>query len=71
MYYKVEISADGNKKWQLEKKFKDFEDLHKVLAKKLPNMPALPTKSIFSFTGDNPDKRKGELENYLGVSIDF
>lgn len=68
VYYKVELTADHSKNWTVEKKFKDFEDLHKALAKKLPNMPNLPTKSIFSFSGDNPDKRKQELESYLNVN---
>lgn len=59
--------ANNTKKWVIDRKFKDIEEMHKRLAKKLPNMPYLPAKSIFRLGEDDLDKRKDELEKYLNV----
>jgi PX domain. len=55
----------------LEKKYRDFEDLHKKIAKRLPNMPYFPTKSIFQIGKDDPEKRKNDLDKYISVNNDF
>lgn len=61
--------ADGTKTWTITRKFKDIEEMHKKLIKKLPNMPYLPSKSFFSLGGDDLQKRKDDLEKYLNVLI--
>jgi len=67
VYYSIEIMANGTKKWTITRKFKDIEDMHKKLMKKLSNMPYLPAKSIFSLGEDDLDKRRDDLEKYLNV----
>lgn len=59
--------ANAMKKWTIGRRFKDIEDMHKKLVRKLPNMPYLPTKSIFSLGEDDLDKRKDDIEKYLNV----
>lgn len=59
--------ATGNKKWNLQKRFKDIEEMHKKLAKKLGDIPFLPAKSIFQVSGDALEKRKDDLEKYFNV----
>jgi len=69
VYYSIEIMANATKKWIITRKFKDLEDMHKKLIKKLSNMPYLPAKSIFSLGEDDLDKRRDDLEKYLNVFL--
>jgi len=69
VYYSIEIMANAAKKWTITRKFKDIEEMHKKLIKKLSNMPYLPAKSIFSLGEDDLDKRRDDLEKYLNVFL--
>jgi hypothetical protein len=69
VFYTIEIMANNTKKWVIDRKFRDIEEMHKRLTKKLPNMPYLPAKSIFRLGEDDLDKRKDDLEKYLNVLI--
>ena len=52
--------------WTLEKRYSEFELLHKNLEKLLPNIPAIPGKSIFKVTAyDALTKRRIALESFL------
>jgi len=61
--------ANATKTWTIPRKFKEIEEMHKKLIKKIPNMPYLPAKSFFSLGSDDEDKRKDDLEKYLNVTI--
>lgn len=48
VYYKLEMELKDKKiKWQLEKRFSDFEALHLSLSKTTIELPYLPPKSLF------------------------
>jgi hypothetical protein len=50
----------------MEKRYSEFDDLYKALAKLLPNVPLLPGKSFFKITSyDGLNKRKNQLEQFL------
>ena len=68
IYFIIDITHNKTKLcWTLEKRFKEFEVLHRLLVNKLPNMPFLPVKSLFKVQGDALLKRKLDLEKYLSV----
>lgn len=48
VYYKLEMELKNKKvKWQVEKRFSDFEELHLSLSKTTIELPYLPPKSLF------------------------
>lgn len=71
MFYIVEISKkSGGEKWNIEKRFREFDDLQKSLKKVYGNLPNLPTKTMFSLKDSNDiERRRVELEKYLQVTV--
>jgi len=61
--------ANNTKTWKLEKRFKEIEEMHKKLARKINDIPFLPAKSIFQLFGEALDKRRDELEKYFNVNF--
>jgi len=59
--------ANNTKTWKLERRFKEIEEMHKKLARKINDIPYLPAKSIFQLFGEALDKRRDELEKYFNV----
>lgn len=67
VHYNIEIMANNTKTWKLERRFKEIEEMHKKLARKINDIPFLPAKSIFQLFGEALDKRRDELEKYFNV----
>jgi hypothetical protein len=66
-FYTVNVNDNFSKqKWTVEKRYSEFEQLHKDLVKLLPNIPPIPGKSIFKITKyDQLSKRRIQLESFL------
>ena len=66
-YFNIEVYNNFSKqKWGMEKRYSEFDDLYKAMAKLLPNVPLIPGKSFFKITSyDGLNKRKGQLEQFL------
>ena len=43
----------GRKKWNLEKRYNEFHDVHEALKNKHANMPAFPAKTFFSLNKES------------------
>ena len=70
IYYTIEIFKFGIKKWNLEKRFREFVQLHTQLHPVYGNLPPLPSKSLFPLTDPAEiDARRKGLEAYLQVSM--
>jgi len=67
VYYYIEIMVNNSKKWKLEKRYSEIEEMHKKIVRKINDIPFLPAKSIFQIMGDDLEKRKNDLEKYLNV----
>lgn len=52
---------DKKVKWQIEKRFSDFETLHLDLSKTTFELPYLPAKSLFKLQSQDLQKRKNDL----------
>ncbi len=64
-YVEYKITLKTNKKnWEIKKRFKDFDQLHKKLSKSIKNLPKLPQKTIFKSDKILND-RKIQLQKYL------
>ena len=59
--------VNNSKKWKLEKRYSEIEEMHKKIVRKINDIPFLPAKSIFQIMGDDLEKRKNDLEKYLNV----
>jgi hypothetical protein len=66
-YFNIEVYNNFSKQsWAMEKRYSEFDDLYKVMAKLLPNVPIIPGKSFFKITSyDGLNKRKTQLEQFL------
>ncbi len=66
-FYNIEVYNNFSKqKWELEKRFSQFDDLHKALSKLLPNIPSLPKKTFWRVSNyEDLNKRKSQLEQFL------
>lgn len=60
----VIIFRTNKKNWEIKKRFKDFDELHKKLSKKVKNLPKLPQKALFKSEEILKD-RKIKLQKYL------
>ncbi len=61
--YKI-ILKTNKKSWQIKKRFKDFDELHKKLSKNIKDLPKLPKKIIFK-SEEILKNRKIMLQKYL------
>lgn len=61
--YKILFRVNG-RVWEIKRRYKHFDQLHKNLSKKIKNLPKLPKKSIFKSKEIIHD-RKAKLNKYL------
>ena len=67
-YYIIEIYKKGYDKWNLEKRFREFDDLDKALKKLYGNLPVIPGKTLLTLKESAEiERRRGQLEKYLQV----
>lgn len=65
-YYIIECSYTKQIKWEIKRRYSQFENLAKVLALSFLHIPPLPGKTLFSVTQDSQlDKRKAALNDFL------
>lgn len=61
----IRIICEG-KEWQVKKRFSEIAQLHDIISKRLPNLPALPAKSaVRHFTPEYLESRKAALDMYF------
>ena len=64
-YIEYKITLKTNlKRWEIKRRFKHFDELHKKLSRKIKNLPKLPKKTIFKSQNIIND-RKIKLQKYL------
>ncbi len=61
--YKIDLKTN-KKNWEVKKRFKDFDELHIKLSKKVKDLPKLPEKTFFK-SEEILNKRKIKLQKYL------
>ena len=65
IYYLVVISTNDGKSWQFNKRFHEYDVLHKKLTRKYSGIPKRPQKTFFKMTQHcDLERRKRDLENY-------
>jgi WD40 repeat protein len=70
IYYTIEISKKANQKWTVEKRYKEFDDLHAAIKKTYAHLPILPGKTLFPIkTPAEIEKRREELEKYIQAVV--
>lgn len=69
-YFQFTININSNKRsWKIQKRYKNFDDLHSVLIKKkLCSLPKLPPKMLFISNSDLKE-RINKLEKYLNILL--
>lgn len=64
----IEIGKRTNEKYKLEKRFSEFDNLHKNLSKLFNNLPKLPSKTLLKLSkNEDLDKRREGLDQYIKV----
>ena len=64
VFFQVDIECDGTR-WSIEKRYSEFDELHKELNKKYVKMPKLPGKTLLKLKSQEAiDKRRAGLEEY-------
>jgi hypothetical protein len=58
----------NNKKWDVYRRYKNFNELHKILEKKISNLPKLPKKKIF-ISEKVIKEREQKLQKYLNTLL--
>eukprot|EP01016_Furgasonia_blochmanni_P039362 TRINITY_DN4880_c0_g1_i2.p1 TRINITY_DN4880_c0_g1~~TRINITY_DN4880_c0_g1_i2.p1 ORF type:complete len:567 (+),score=161.86 TRINITY_DN4880_c0_g1_i2:131-1831(+) len=66
--YTFLIKYKSQKQWTMEKRFSEFEEMHKLLAKRIANIAYLPAKSLLPLGYVEVQKRKKDLETYLNAT---
>ena len=70
--YVIEIAKRTSEKYKLEKRFSEFDTLHKNLSKLFNNLPKLPSKTLLKLSkNEDLDKRREGLDQYLKVFFLF
>lgn len=65
-YYIISCSYNEKIKWEVKRRYKQFETLAEILKLSFLHIPALPGKTLFSLTKDSDlDKRKEQLNLFL------
>ena len=66
-FYKLEIYDNYSKeRWELDKRYSEIDYLHKTLTKLYPNIPPMPSKTLFKIKNrDQLENRKKQLEFFL------
>lgn len=65
VFYDISINFSGNK-WEVRKRFSEFDDLQRALQLHFSNLPLLPKKTLFKLKKPaDIEKRKIKLEVYV------
>ena len=66
-FYNIDVVNNySRQKWQLEKRYSEFEVLHASLLKLFTNVPKIPSKSLFKVSSyEALTKRRLQLEQFL------
>ena len=65
VFYNVHVSL-GRRKWTLNKRYSEFNELDAGMRRKHANLPKLPGKTFFTLKTDQQlDGRRAELHTYL------
>jgi WD40 repeat protein len=66
VYFSIEVLKKGADKWVIDKRFREFDELHATLKKTHAHLPVLPGKTVFALKESTIlDKRRQDLEAYL------
>lgn len=67
VFYKIDVGlGPSRRKWELWKRYSQFDKLDSDLRSKYPSLPKLPGKTFFKLkANDDIKKRREELHNYL------
>ncbi len=67
IFYQINLHKRGSKKWILEKRFSEFDNMHKHLYKIFGKiLPNLPPKTLTRLkTQEDLEQRRADLEKYL------
>eukprot|EP01017_Pseudomicrothorax_dubius_P028231 TRINITY_DN3344_c0_g1_i5.p1 TRINITY_DN3344_c0_g1~~TRINITY_DN3344_c0_g1_i5.p1 ORF type:complete len:282 (-),score=74.70 TRINITY_DN3344_c0_g1_i5:62-907(-) len=69
-FYEVVVNSRDGKKWELEKRFKDFDTLHQALKRVFSNIPDLPSKSLWTLSeAAQIERRREQLEKYMQLLV--
>jgi len=70
VFFNMVIQSRGNKKWELDKRYSEFDSLDKVLRAQYPSVPNLPGKTLFKLSEAKliEDRRKA-LNDYMKTLI--
>jgi PX domain len=64
-YYIIKVDYDG-KKWDVKRRYNDFDDLKKDLAKNNGGIPPMPGKTLWKISGPEfVEQRRVGLEKFL------
>ena len=70
--YVIEIAKRSNEKYKLEKRFSEFDNLHKNLSKLFDNLPKLPGKTLLKLSkNEDLEKRQEGLDQYIKVNYNY
>jgi hypothetical protein len=65
VYYTIRLCC-GGQKWNLAKRFNEFNDLHEAIKDKHPNLPVIPPKTYFPLKkAADIDARGKQLNDYM------
>lgn len=72
IFYEVEVSKKQEKIF-LDKRYSEFNLLHKELKKLFEHLPAFPSKTLFNISKNSEEltKRKDMLDRYLKVHFEL
>jgi hypothetical protein len=66
-FYNLQVNNNLSKQnWSIEKRFSEFDDLFKLIARLVPNCPSLPGKTMFRVSSyEAINKRKSQLDQFV------
>lgn len=67
-FYIIEFTNNYSKKrWKLEKRYKEFDELHSSISKLVPKCPSIPSKGFFGLSLNNEEliERQNHLDSFL------
>lgn len=69
IFFVIKVEKDGND-WEVQRRFSDFDELHKQLKFHYSGIPELPGKSLFTLKKpEDIEKRRSKLEIYLRLLV--
>ena len=71
VFYKMQVGfTKNNKSWWLEKRYSEFDSLNTMLKDFYPNMPELPSKTLFKLSNQQEiASRMENLNKYMKALI--